>query len=150
MKIEYKLLDNGTGVILTRHPEVAESVSCTFLGAPSDATVILTTESGDTFYRKCAEEWSIPASSLKGVIKVTVAVLDGRSNPPKWICEEFVSSKLPGGYTFIAPNDMNLPQKFVELRLECQSLRESNERLETRVKELEDRLEKLLEGYDLT
>ena len=45
---------------------------------------------------------------------------------------------------------MNLPQRFVELKLENEGIRQSQERLEGRVKELEDRLEKLLEGYDLT
>ena len=148
MNIEYKLLDNQTGVILTRQPQQTKELSFTFLGAPSDATAIFTTESGDTLFRKLSEGCSLPVDNLKGVICVTVAVLGAQAQPPHWICEEFVVTPLSDG-ALVSPNDMNLPQKVVDLQLENQELRESYSALNKHIKKLEERFEKLLEGYDL-
>ena len=42
MKMEYKVLDNGTAVILTRQPElVYDELYITFTGAPANATAII-------------------------------------------------------------------------------------------------------------
>lgn len=151
MKTKYKILDNGTAVVLTRQPElVYDDLYVDFSGAPSGATAIF--ESGsDAMYRLLSDETcSVPVDKLNGVVKVTVALLDGSARPRKWACEELLAEKQKNGGTLISPNDMNLPQRFVELKLENETIRQSQKRLEGRVKELEDKLEKLLEGYDLT
>lgn len=149
--IEYKLLEKD-GVILTRQAEIANNeVVVRFFGGSDDATAIFVSEEGKSFYRKLSNgTCEIPSEKLNGSIKVTVAVLNGNTPLRKWHCEGLKTIKLRDGGTLILPDDMNMPQKFVELRLECQNLQQSNERLEARVKELEERLEKLLEGYDLT
>jgi hypothetical protein len=148
--MRYKILDSGTSVVLTRHPQMlSEELQIEFEGAPSNATAIF--EIGErSIYRNLVESsCSVPVDKLNGVVKVTIAVLDGSARPRKWICEELLAEKQSGG-TLVAPNDMNLPQRFVELKLENEVIRQTQERLEWRVKVLEDRLEKLLEGYDLT
>lgn len=152
MKMEYKLLDNGVGVILTRQPEIVEDeLFIDFVDAPADATAIFETKGGNTYYRLISDGLcSLPVKKIIGEVKVTVALLNGETPPRRWLCEEFKVSIQRNGGALVAPNDMNLPQRFVELKLENESIRQNQERLEGRVKELEDRLEKLLEGYDLT
>lgn len=149
--MEYKVFDNGTAVVLTRHPEIAyDKLNIDFSDAPSGATAIFEC-GGDSFYRLLdGVTCSVPVGKLDGVVKVTVAILDGSASPRKWSCEELLAEKLESGGTLISPNDMNLPQRFVELKMENQNIRQHNERIELRLKSLEDRLEKLLEGYDIT
>ena len=152
MKMEYKLLDNESGVILTRQPEIVEEeLFISFIDAPADATAIFETNDGVSYYRALSEgTCSLPVKRVAGEVKVTVALLDGSARTRKWICEELLAKKQESGGTLVSPNDMNMPQRFVELKLENEGIRQNQERLEGRVKELEDRLEKLLEGYDLT
>ena len=151
MKITYRILDNATAVIITRQPvALYEELRVTFAGAPEGATAILES-GGDSFYRVLDEEsCSVPVDKLNGVVKVTVALLDGSTRSRKWVCEELLAEKLKDGGTLVFPNDMNLPQRFIELKLENESIRQTNERIEARLGELENRLERLLEGYDLT
>ncbi len=147
--MEYKILDNGTAVVLTRQPEmVYDELYIDFSGAPSGATAIF--ESGGSLYRLLnGVTCSVPVDKLNGVVKVTVALLDGSARPRKWTCEELLAEKQKNGGTLISPNDMNLPQRFVELKLENESIRQTNDRISMRLKKLEDKLERLLEGYDL-
>lgn len=150
MNIEYKLLNNRTGLILTRQPQYTKELSFTFISAPSDATAIFATEGGNTLFRKLIEgRCSLPLEDLKGVVRVTVALLSGQAQPHHWICEEIVITPISVGGALIAPNDMDLPKKMVDLQLENQELRESNFALTERITKLEERFEKLLEGYDL-
>lgn len=150
MKMVYKLLNNGSGVILTRQPEIAESALFVhFTGVPTNATAIFTLESGESYYRPLSDaSCSLPVANLRGAIKVTVAVLD-KTPLRRWICEEFKADKLKEG-TLIAPNDMNLPQTVVDLRLENEDLRLTCRKLEEMYKEISDKLEKIMEGYDFT
>ena len=151
MKMNYKILDNNTAVVLTRQPKlIYNELYVDFLDAPLGATAIFES-GGNTMYRLLnGGTCSVPSDKLNGVVKVTVALLDGSTRPCRWTCEELLAEKQKSGGTLISPNDMNLPQRFVELKLENHTVRQSLERLEGRIKELEDRLEKLLEGYDLT
>ncbi len=149
--MRYKILDNGTAVVLARQPElVCDELFIDFSGAPSGATVIFNV-GGCSLYRSLeGESCSVPADKLDGVVKVTLALLDGSARPRKWSCEELLAQKQRGGDVLVAPNDMNLPQRVVELKLENESIRRDQKRLEERIKELEGQLKRLLEGYDLT
>ncbi len=151
MKMEYQILDNGTAVVLTRQPElVYDTLYIDFSGAPSDATAIFESN-GDTIYRRlCGKTCSVSVDKLDGAVKVTIAVLDGSARPYKWACEELMAEKQSNGGTLISPNDNNLPQKVVKLELQMQELNRSFISLEEKYKLLEDKLEKILEGYDLT
>ena len=152
MKMEYKLLDNGVGVILTRQPEIVEDelyINCA--NAPANATAIFETMEGDSYYRLLSDGLcSLPVQKIVGEVKVTVALLNGETPPRRWLCEEFKVSIQRNGGALVAPNDMNLPQTVVELRLENQEIRASYKRLEERYEELKDMLEKIMEGYDFT
>ena len=151
MKMEYKLFGNDTAVLLTRQPEmVYGELFISFLGAPSGATAIFEAD-GSSLYRSLNEDiCSVPTDKLNGEVKVTVALLDGHARPRKWICEEILAKRQKDGSVLISPNDMNLPLRFIELKEENQLIREANERIEKRLVALEDRLERILEGYDLT
>ena len=147
MKI--KLLDNGTGVIITRQPFIThEDEVIEFNGYPENAVVIY--DKGNAqFYRDIKEgKAELPFKILNGVIKITVAVI----NTPgvKWTCEELIADELENGGVLIAPNDMNLPQTVVELKLENEALRKDNEEIRRILKEFEDKLQGILEGYDIT
>lgn len=151
MKMEIKLLNNKKGFILTRQPEVVEDkLYITFTNAPKNATAIFE-NANDSLYRllqdNCCE---IPENFLIGEIKITVAILNGEINSPKWECEGIKASKTKDGNILIAPNDMNLPEKMVEIQLEMQEIQNNLSILSKNYSELETKLTKLLEGYDIT
>ena len=151
MNMEYKLLDNGKGLILTRQPEIVQRhLFITFSGAPKNATAIFEKVDGDSLYRQLQDDTcGLPAHFLDGNIKVSVTVLDGNSNAPKWRCEEIKASKQQGG-VLACPNDMNIPMQMVEIQLEQQKIKGEIEKLAENYSELNKKLEKLLEGYDIT
>jgi hypothetical protein len=150
--MEYKLLEIGDGVILLRQPKVVyNELSLFFDGSPENSTAIIETESGDSFYRELKDgRCSVPSKKLEGDVKVSVALFNGDTPNRTWKCEGLKVSKLRDGGTLIAPNDMNLPQRYVELKVESDNIRRANERITNLVKKLERKIENLLEGYDLT
>lgn len=152
MKMEYKLLDNGTGIILTRQPEFSEGeLIIEFVNAPSDATAVFDTRDGNSYYRPLSGGMcSLPIDRITDEVKVTVALMNGGMAPQRWLCEEFKISRQKNGGALIAPNDMNLPQAVTELRMENEELRAVCKHLEKRCDELRDMLEKVMEGYDFT
>lgn len=156
MNMEYKLLDDNTGIILTRNPEkVSKNLFITFTGAPADATVIFENREGDSLYRKlednmCAVPTRFLCPILEDVIKVTVCVLDGVSKD-RWKCEEIKTGLLTStNEVLIQPNDMNIPQQMIELKLEIQEMRENAKKQQEEISELNNKLNRLLEGYDIT
>lgn len=150
MKMEYKLLGNGTGIILTRQPEIVnDELIITFSGSPSGATAIVEIN-GDSHYcllhdATCA----IPCAKLNGAVKITVALLDGSAKPKKWLCEGIKASKTAAG-VLIAPDDMDLPATVAGLRLENDALRQYVAALENKINTLYGKFERLTEGYDIT
>lgn len=157
MNMEYKLLDSKKGFILTREPEIIDkNLYITFTGAPENATVIFESKiKGDTLYRELLDGMCcVPARFLcpilEDVIKVTVVVLDGKSNE-KWQCEEMKTGKNISNNTIIVkPNDMNIPLQIVEVLLEQQKIKDDMKQLTDNFSELNQKLDKLLEGYDIT
>ena len=148
--MKYKLFDNKTGVILSRCPELIElDFEVSFVEAPIGATAIFENCSGDSIYREIINESCVvPADILKGTIKVTIVLFDDTSKPQKWLCEELVAKTLKDGSTLVMPNDMNMPQKFVELMLKNQELKDYVTELEVRLKTLEDKFEDVFEGHN--
>lgn len=151
MMTKYKILDNGTSVLITRQPKlVYDELFIDFSDAPSGCTAIFES-GGDYLYRLLeGNVCSIPVDKLEGAVKVTVVLFDGSASPRKWTCEELFAEKQENGGILISPNDMNLPQRFVELKLENEDIRQTNKLIEKRLEELENKLERVLEGYDLT
>lgn len=146
MKI--KLLDNGTGVIITRQPFITHDDEIVFFeGAPENAVVIYERDATQ-FYRDIKDcKAELPFAILEGVIKISVVVISAHSI--KWTCEELFANVLESGGVLIAPNDMNLPQQVVDLKLENEALKKENAEIRRIIKEIEDKLQGILEGYDL-
>lgn len=150
MSMKYSLLRNGVGVILTRHLHVADnSIRFSFENAPLNATVIFDRDDGTSLYRRLDNgECDISVRYLRGgVFRVTVAVLDS-GNSSKWKCEEIRATMLPSGEICISPNDMDLPQRVVDLYVENEKLHREVEDLTGKIKALEDRLQALYDGHD--
>ena len=152
MNMEIKLLDNNKGVILTRQPElIYGNLYITFTGAPEFATVIFERKDGESLYRSLEDGLcGVPESFLQDEIKITVTLIDGTVNPQKWACEGLKITKQKKGGVLVAPNDMNIPEQMVELQLELQEMREREKIQSEKISELNTKLEKLLEGYDIT
>ena len=120
----YRLLDNGTGIIISRQPKLIKDVLCIkFTGGPSGATAILEIGS-DSYYREITDDGlcGVSTSNLAETVKVTVAVLNGDTTMQRWACEELKVTKLENIGYLVAPNDMNLPQIVTRLLLENQDL----------------------------
>ena len=149
--MEIKLLNNKKGFILTRQPEVVDDcLYITFTGAPENATAIFENEE-DSLYRLLRENCcEVPKNFLVGEIKITIAILDGDIKSSKWECEGIKASKTKDGNILIAPNDMNIPEKIVDVQLEMQEIKDNIHTLMKNYSELETKLTKLLEGYDIT
>ena len=151
MKMEYRLLCDKTGVILTREPEiVSDELLIAFSGALDGYTAIFERDDGDSMYRQIKDEnCSVSAAFLRGSIKVTVANLDGSVKPKKWLCEGIKAVRLKNVGVLISPDDANLQNKVVKLQIGYAELKGKSDKQEQKISELETKLNKLLEGYDI-
>lgn len=151
MKMEYKLLKKNRGVILTRQPElIKDELIITFAGAPDKATAIFDNSNGGSLYRQLEDgTCAVPASFLTGETRVTVTLLDGSSNTPKWACEGIKGTETKGG-VFVCPNDMDVPSKIADVLIAQDEITEKIDELMKMYSGLDSKLNKLLEGYDIT
>ena len=149
--MEYKLLSNHTGIILTRHPEqIADELRVTFTGAPKGATAIFESVDGESAYRELSEgSCSVPAALVVGEVKVAVAMFGGNTQAERWICEE-IKGEVREGKVVVLPNDMNLPLVVASLRLEMDALRVSAKEMLDRCAALEEKWDSFMSGYDIT
>ena len=116
--------------------------------APSDATAII--ETGEiSLYRKLSEgSCAVPIKKLSGEVRVTVVITNGKTPLQKWLCEELKVEKLKDGGILIYPNDLNLPQTIVDLRLENHNIREEYRTIKEELEAVKKRLEEITEPYD--
>lgn len=152
MKMEYKLLNGNSGVIMTRTPEiVSNTLYITFAGAPDKATAIFERDDGESAYKALSDGLcGIESDWLNGSTKVTVAVLDGSTRSQRWFCEGFCAKRLTEcGAVLIYPNDMDMQKKIAKLQEEVSDLTAAKNELSDKYSELETKLNKLLEGYDI-
>lgn len=152
MELKYRLLDNSVGVIITRQPIIIkDKLSVSFLDAPPNATAIFENEHGATFYRELIDKnCSIDLSKIIGRVRVTVAILNDLKTCLRWACEDFVLSNLENGEVLVCPNDMDLPQKVTTLMIENAEIRRANMLLNEKLRELDAKFARIMEGYDLT
>ena len=150
--MEYKLLNDNNGIILSREPEVvSEKLSITFIGAPEKATAIFERIDGESVYRALSDGLCIIETNwLKGPINVTVAVLDGSMKSKRWSCERFYVKEVENGAEILVyPYDIDMQGKLAKLQ-ECVSdLKTANKELTEKYKTLETKINKILEGYDI-
>ena len=152
--MRYKLIDHERGVILSRSPEFCEDkLFCEIEGAPDGATAIFEHREGRMKYFRELKSGAceLPLGRFdSGTLTLTVAVLDGSADPKRWLCEELRLQRLGENTVLILPNDGDLPLAVAQLRAENSDLRRDLAELEKKYKDLSDRLERIMEGYDLT
>lgn len=151
MKMEYKLIENvKKGFILTREPEqVDDELIITFTGAPSGATAIFENENGNSLYRLLKDETcAIPKEFIKGSVTATVAVLNGQANAPKYRCET-IYSKSVGGVLVVCPNGLDVPQEIISVYACMQDLNDKHATLTKAMDDLNEKLARLLDGWDI-
>lgn len=150
MEIRYKLLDNGTGVLLTRQsqPYRLPSVIC-FDGAPVGATAVFYDGGSHTFYRKLAAGVCEVPAGLVGTVRISVIVPDGKKDSARWLCEEFILKDEDGVLLFL-PNDERLPEFVAAVRVELEALRAELRDAVCEMQKVKEQYEALLEGYDIT
>lgn len=147
MNIQYKLLNSGRGVILTRQPDIASgSIHFSFEGAPANATAIIT--AGGKDYYRSAQDCCISARVFVGDVKVMVAVLESASET-SWCCEGLKGRIVRDG-VLVAPNDFDLPGQMVEMQKEMHDMRQRLDDVEAENRSLRNQLSSMMEGYDLT
>ena len=147
-RIQYKLLNNATAVLITRQPVVLEKeLDIVFLDAPENATVLMSA-SGASFCRKLTDGiCTVPIDKMIGTVKITLTVLNNAVPLKKWGCEELKTQHLRDGSVLVFPNDLNLPQTIVDLRIENDEIRREHEKLKEEFKKIKERIEKVFEAY---
>lgn len=148
--MEYRLF-NDKGAIYTRTPEVVSDMLCIkFNGAPTGATAIFECDDGSSAYKLINDGVCVVEDSfLKGTVRVTVAVLNGRTKSQRWFCEGIYTQRLKSGEVIVSPADTDLQGKILEAEKEIFDLKTGQNELKEKYSELEKRFTKLLEGYDI-
>ncbi|MBR2312217.1 MAG: hypothetical protein IKA46_02895 [Clostridia bacterium] len=149
--MKYRLLDNQTGVIVGRNPVLLQDkLSLSFPEVTGKLMVALENQ-GEFYYRELQNaHCELNAGKLRGVVKVTL--FDNMApvaKRRKWVCEELYIDRTENG-VWVYPNDANLPQAVIDLRLENEQIRHELTALRSSFKALEERFERLMEGYDIT
>lgn len=151
MKMEYKLIEDcRKGFILTREPEtVTGELLISFTGAPANATAVFENAEGNSLYRLLKDETcSIPADFLKGCVKVTVAVLNGKEKAPKYACEGIYTKPVPPVGVVVCPNGIDTAKEIIAAHGEIQEIKNLITGLGKSLDTLNEKLVKLLDGYD--
>ena len=154
MKIKYNILDNEKGVLLTRTPDLCSAtLTFEFNDVPAGATAIFEhSETGIRYFRKISNGGCelLLESFESGKLSLTVIILDGSADPQRWLCEELFIRKLDDRTFLIYPNDGDISSKVALIMTETSNLRKDIEKLKKDYSDLSNRLERIMEGYDLT
>ena len=150
----YKILDKSKGIILSRTAESCrDKVIIEFEDIPNGATAIFEHQQANIKYfcEIVSGKCELPLRRfIDGRITLTVAVLDGSADPQRWQCEGLVLQTLSDGNVLIYPDDGDLPLDVALLKSELCDLRRNFAELAQKFNVLSDKLEKIMEGYDLT
>ena len=148
--MRYILLSNYVGIIKTREPVLIDKIfSVEFDGAPEGSTAIFERSDGESVYRElvngCCE---IQSEWLVGEIKIVVAILDGTMRQ-RWFCEGVKAVPQLNRQVLIYPYDIDFQGKIARLQEENAKLQDEVKKHAEKILELETKLIKLLEGYDI-
>lgn len=150
--IRYRFFGAGMTTITTRQPVIipsAEKLCLCFDGKPEEATTAILQAGAHEMYLTLTDACAVlQAGRLSGNIKVTLAAIDSSARPQVWKCEEISTTPCEGGI-LIAPNDMNMPERFTELKKENEEIRAELGKVKAEISALQNRIERMLEGYDL-
>ena len=150
MKVKYTCLKNlQKGFVLTRKPEIVnKELGFGFLGAPLGATAIFENGEGNVLYRVISNKGcTLPLDFLVGEIKITVTLLDGRTNPERITCEPIYAEREKNG-VLVYPNWLDLPMQIIEIYRELENTKENITEVVDAQRNTNKRVEKLLDGYD--
>jgi hypothetical protein len=149
--IKYKLLSTSKGIILDRTPKKnVKTVGLKFDIYDKDATVIFGFEDGTNSYKPIEDGiCKLSLEGKEGSIAISVAILNGDANPKKWVCEALKVIPLPEGKYIVIPDDQDVRQLVADLCLENETIRGQFSALTKDVKNLSDKLDALMDGYDL-
>ena len=78
-----------------------------------------------------------------------LTLLEGTLNPQNWGCVVIKTTATKGG-VLVCPNDNDIPRQIAEIQVEMQGIRNDIKALFDKYSGLETKLNKLLEGYDVT
>lgn len=147
-EIKYKLLENGTSVLLERKPRIIYGeLVLSFSDAPNGVTAVLES-GGKRYYRNLnGGRCSLSADKLCDGIKVCAAVLDGEP-VRRWICEGLTAQPLSDGGILVCAEGTDAEEEITELKLENERVRKELEAVGERVLALELRLTDIIEAYD--
>ena len=150
--IRFRLMDNGTGIILTRQPFLSEeAVFVVFSGAPQGSVAVFDTERGAQFYRTLGKDGgcNIDPQKIIGSTRVSVIAKQGHPESKGWTCERLRISLEKDRLCLICPDDMNASLEIAILRLENGTIRKKIEETNKKLELLEMRVTQLMEGYDI-
>jgi hypothetical protein len=148
IKIDYKLLNNGTAVILTRQPIVVyDEFIISALDSPPKMSISARTENISLYRELINGERIIPTNKLIGVLSVSFVVSDDAVPLKRWVGEELKIEKLKDGGVLICPNDLNLPQAVADLRVENDEIRKGYAEFKELIKKTNERIDKLYDAY---
>lgn len=153
--ITYKVLDKyKKGVIINRAVEVVQdNLTLQFLNARPDMTAIISNKQSDaSIYRKLdrLQCVTVPKDFLSGDMRVSLTIMDRKKVHPFIACEELHVQSDSNGYLFVSPNDDNLPEIMAQIQISLQECYTYCQKLEAQYLALNAKLEKTLEGYDIT
>ena len=149
--IEYKLLDIGKGIIPERESrQFIKEVELSFGIRDEKATAIFGFADGTSAYKTLEKgRCRLSLEGREGSVSVCVAVLNGDAEPRKWECEAIKITRTKIDTYIVAPDDQDIRQCFIDLCIENENIRTKMRELEEKYDKLSGRLDALMEGYDL-
>lgn len=139
------------GLIITRNiKEVKDELVIQFIGAPDGATAIFTDDKNVSTYKTLDEKKScvLPKHLLQSPLKVIVTVIGGTKVEPIYMCETIVPKTI-GNVLVVMPEEIDFGTELRKVYEIVQKLSDKCDNLERENKSLSERLENLMEGYDL-
>jgi hypothetical protein len=87
---------------------------------------------------------------MSGDVEVTVSLHNDRLPITRWKCEDFHVNHIADVSIMVAPSDADLQAEVVRIRVENDQLRDEQARLNERLLELDKKLTRIMEGYNIT
>ncbi len=148
--MKYLLLNDMTGVIRERTPEVSGKVlTFVFDEVPAGAVAVFKTNRGEIYRVLEGDACTLDTTGLIGEIGVTVAVFEGVAEAKRWACDGVVLYSLTDGNWLLVPSDGNLSQTVAIMRIRMDACEAANIKLGEEIAALREEQQKLMSGYNI-
>jgi hypothetical protein len=143
------LKGEGKAFVLIRKPQVAkDDIEVYFQNAPERTTAIFYKNDDNSIYRELKDgACKVPMAWLEGEIEVSLYVLHESGRSEKYNCEPFYAESIEGG-VLIYPNWLDIQEQIIDLHKDIKVLTDEQIKLTEKQSALEDKVTKLLEGYN--